>query len=132
MEVWQIVGTFVGPSVVVALITFLASRMSRKDAIKDKEQSTEEQFEKVNVRVKNVETKVEDMSTKIDSVGLLSKTQAYDKIRHLAVQYINAGTISIDEYENLVDMHSAYEQLGGNGFLDQLMEDVSHLKKTTK
>ena len=54
----------------------------------------------------------------------------YDRIKHLATSYIARGYVTFDEYEDLVKMHSVYHNdLGGNGFLDRLMDQVSRLPK---
>lgn len=54
----------------------------------------------------------------------------YDRIKHLGNSYINAGSISGDQYEDLLSMHKAYHELGGNGYLNSIMDDVKRLKRT--
>lgn len=60
---------------------------------------------------------------------LSSKAQAYDRIRHLAMQHIKHGEIPEDELRNLTDMYVAYQQLGKpDEFLDRVMEEVYRLR----
>lgn len=51
----------------------------------------------------------------------------YDRIKHLAKSYINRGWITTEELEDLMQMHKVYHNLGGNGYLDALMERVHRL-----
>lgn len=57
----------------------------------------------------------------------------YDRIKFLGQKYIAAGEISAEDLEDLIDMHKIYHsQLGGNGFLDKIMERVKILKLFNK
>lgn len=52
----------------------------------------------------------------------------YDRIKHLGRRYIADGTISQEDLEDLMQMHGIYHtDLGGNGYLDNLMEQVKRL-----
>ena len=52
----------------------------------------------------------------------------YDRIKHLGKEYIMHGWVTAEELEDLIDMHKVYHNdLGGNGFLDNLMEQVKRL-----
>ena len=52
----------------------------------------------------------------------------YDRIKHLAKSYIARGWITTEELEDLMHMHRVYHDLGGNGYLDKLMEQVHRLE----
>lgn len=53
---------------------------------------------------------------------------AYDRICTLCLQYIEQGSISKEEYENLIDfLYKPYEALGGNGTAKRLIEEVKKL-----
>ena len=52
----------------------------------------------------------------------------YDRIKHLCKAHISRGQIASNDLEDLLKMHAAYHKLGGNGFLDELMEAVGRLK----
>lgn len=52
----------------------------------------------------------------------------YDRIKHLGKGYIERGSISAEELEDLIEMHKIYhDDLFGNGFLDAIMTSVKHL-----
>lgn len=51
----------------------------------------------------------------------------YDRIKHLAKSYISRGWITTEELEDLMEMHKVYHDLGGNGYLDALMDQVHRL-----
>lgn len=52
----------------------------------------------------------------------------YDRIKHLGKAYIQRGSVTSDELEDLIAMHKIYhDDLGGNGFLDTLMDSVRTL-----
>lgn len=54
----------------------------------------------------------------------------YDRIKHLGTKYIEQGYITNDEYEDLVRIHDVYHNaLGGNGFLDDIMNQVRRLSR---
>ena len=52
----------------------------------------------------------------------------YDRIKHLAKSYIERGNITAEELEDLMQMHKVYHDLGGNGYLDKLMDQVHRLQ----
>lgn len=52
----------------------------------------------------------------------------YDRIRWLGQAYIVKGEVDFDDRRILHSMHSVYHnQLGGNGDLDSLMQEVNEL-----
>lgn len=54
----------------------------------------------------------------------------YDRIKHLGIKHIEKGYITHDEYEDLGRMHAVYHNaLNGNGFLDNIMEQVNELPR---
>lgn len=53
---------------------------------------------------------------------------AHDKIRELCLDYISRGSISTDEYENLIKyLYEPYKKLGGNGTAERLVNEVMRL-----
>ena len=63
-----------------------------------------------------------------DGVRAGMKMLLYDRVKHLGKAYINRGSITTDELEDLVEMHRIYHyELDGNGFLDALMNNVQKL-----
>lgn len=52
----------------------------------------------------------------------------YDRIKHLGKKYVARGYVSLEELEDLHNMHRIYhDELIGNGFLDSLMNAVNQL-----
>lgn len=71
------------------------------------------------------ERKKEDRDGVKKACRLLMKNE----IRRLAEHYIEQGWIYDDELEDLMAMHKCYHnELGGNGFLDELMSRVRRLE----
>lgn len=64
---------------------------------------------------------------KKDSTTAGLRILLYDRIKHLAKSYIARGWITTEELEDLMQMHKVYHDLGGNGYLDKLMEQVHRL-----
>lgn len=53
---------------------------------------------------------------------------AHDRITSLGMAYIERGSITRDEYENLHDyLYVPYKKLGGNGSAQRIMEEVDRL-----
>jgi hypothetical protein len=65
----------------------------------------------------------------MDVLFLADRTILYDRIKHLGKSYIARGWITVEELEDLKNMHKVYhdpDKLNGNGFLDDLMNAVTH------
>lgn len=66
----------------------------------------------------------------VNALIVADRTILYDRIKHLAKSYIKRCYITVEEYEDLKRMHKVYhDELGGNGFLDAIMEEVDKLEK---
>lgn len=66
-----------------------------------------------------------DESAERIALRLLMKS----RVRDLCLKYIEQGWIYADEYEDLISMWENYHYaLGGNGYLDHLMEAVKELE----
>lgn len=66
-------------------------------------------------------------STKLDALLEAQKVLMIDQVRHLGECYIIRGHITLDEKEDLVEMYQAYKNLGGNGHLKTVMEEIGRL-----
>lgn len=77
--------------------------------------------------------------TDIKSVEELQATQEilkqglqwvlYDRIKYLCKEHISRGYIASNDLEDLERMHKVYHDgLGGNGYLDDLMQAVRRLR----
>ena len=53
---------------------------------------------------------------------------AHDRITYLGMKYVERGSITQDEYENLNDyLYEPYAAAGGNGSAKRVMEEVKKL-----
>lgn len=53
---------------------------------------------------------------------------AHDRITYLGMKYVERGSITRDEYENLNDyLYEPYAAAGGNGSAKRVMEEVRRL-----
>lgn len=71
----------------------------------------------------------EDKSTeKTDNLTCGVRVLLYDRIKYLGKSHLNHGYITAEDLEDLTSMHQVYHnQLGGNGFLDNVMKQVNNL-----
>ena len=70
-----------------------------------------------------------ELMRRMDVLFLADRTILYDRIKHLGKSYIARGWITVEELEDLKNMHKVYhdpDKLNGNGFLDDLMKTVTH------
>lgn len=51
-----------------------------------------------------------------------------DRARSLAQTYLNRGYISLEEKEDILEMHTVYKSLGGDGHLDVIMDEIRALE----
>ena len=71
-----------------------------------------------------------NLSSLVQALIIADRTILYDRIKHLAKAYIKRGWVSVEEYEDLKNMHKVYhDTLDGNGFLDDIMCEVGQLEK---
>lgn len=94
---------------------FLSRRAKKQDTAQEKEQLD---YKEVN--------------RKLDVLFLADRTILYDRIKHLGKSYITRGWVTVEELEDLTNMHKVYhdkDKLNGNGFLDELMKTVNSLEK---
>ena len=64
----------------------------------------------------------------MDSLVIAARMILYDRIKHLGKSYLSRGWVYVEEMEDLEKMHAVYHgQLGGNGFLNDLMGKVKDL-----
>lgn len=72
--------------------------------------------------------KSEEESRKEDAMQQMLKGLGHDRIMELGTAYIERGSISKDEYENLNDyLYKPYKLLHGNGSADRIMREIEKL-----
>lgn len=75
---------------------------------------------------------VQTRANRNDSSKKLLLGLAHDRIMYLGKHYIEKGSITTDEYENLVTyLYEPYTECGGNGSAKHVVEKVSHLEITS-
>ena len=113
MEEWYIVllgGTSAAAliSTIGNIILHLLQRSERK-----KEKQNDRQQEQID---------------KLNAIGKGVMLLELDKIKYLGLRYIRDGGITYEDRALLHKMHDNYhKELGGNGDLDQIMEEVDEL-----
>lgn len=86
------------------------------------------------ITVENCQARGEELkklTAKVDALVESEIVTTSERIKHLAEKYIDRGSITVEEFEGLDKMHLAYKRLGGNGFLDDVMNKVRSLLKGT-
>lgn len=70
----------------------------------------------------------QEMQDKLDAIGKGVMLLELDKIKHIGLKFIEQGSITYEDRAILHKMHNNYhKELGGNGDLDQIMEEVDEL-----
>lgn len=109
---------------VFSLIKWFLERKAKK-ADRKEERSTDD--------IRKIEARVSETQDTVDNLVIAMRMQMYDRIKHLAKSYIDRGHITVEELEDLDKMHDVYHgPLQGNGFLNELMEQVHHLTLRAK
>ena len=73
-------------------------------------------------------TYIQKRSEKKDVKTQMLVGLAHDRILFLGMNYIERGSITRDEYENLYEyLYRPYEKMGGNGSAKRVMQEVNKL-----
>ena len=108
-----------GAAIVAGLFALFQWRLNRK-AQKEDKAADRKQAENEGMK---------EILQKMDVLFLADRTILFDRIKHLGKSYIGRGYITVEELEDLKLMHQVYhdpDKLNGNGFLDALMDTVTH------
>lgn len=65
---------------------------------------------------------------RIDALVAAQKVLMIDRVRYLGRAYIRDGHIELADKENIIAMYNAYKELGGNGDLTTVMDEVNRLE----
>lgn len=112
-----------GAAIVAGLFGLITWRLNRKA---QKEDRAAAKKEAASIQEN---TAMQKLNQRIDILFLADRTLLYDRIKHLGKSYIARGYITVEELEDLKRMHQVYhdpDKLDGNGFLDDLMDAVTH------
>lgn len=116
----------VGAGIIAGSFMILQWHLNRKA---QKEDKAEDQ------KIANCEARgneIMELRKKVEVSLLVDRMILYDRIKSLAKSYIARNSITIEEHEDLMEMHKLYhdeDKLNGNGFLDGLMRDCGNLPK---
>ena len=105
-------------AVIVSLIEFLKFLLSRK-------------FQKNDAKSLKQTTFEAQINKDILSLNTALQMSLRNEIRQLCRRYIREGEIDFDERGDLLELHQAYHNLGGNGNLDTDMKTVKDLPLKT-
>lgn len=112
-----IVTAVVGSSGLTTLLVAILNRRWAKEDEKEKQRQSQIDPEKIDA-----------LSAKLDTVVNAQKVILIDRIRYLGECYIYSGEITLDAKETLIEMHSAFEEIGDGVDLTPLMDEVEKLK----
>lgn len=123
MEVWlAIVGGGVGAAVVGGIFGIIRWVLDRKAQKEDRKEN------KADQKQQNLSKEIDEIKEQLGNLIIANRTSMYDRIKHLGNVYLERGSITSEELEDLISMHEVYHTvLKGNGFLDSLMEKVKAL-----
>jgi len=131
MDMGGVIAIALSSSVFVALINQLGNWLSEKRTQKykkeEKTNTIEEQVKSTNKKIDEVLDVVNPIATQLNSVIDCTIIQSNDHIRYLALHHIERGWVTPDELRIITEMHRTYKALGGNGFLDDIMNRVKAL-----
>ena len=118
----SIIGGSCGAAIVAGVFGLLQWRLNRKAQKEDR--ASDRKLADCAARGEEI-ARVEQ---RVDALYKADRIQMYDRIKHLGKAYIAKGYIAPDDLEDIIDMHKCYhDDLGGNGFLDSIMEQVHRL-----
>ena len=80
-----------------------------------------------NAVLEEIRGNVSEIGNKLDLVVANQQIITIDRVKYLGRTFIRAGEISLEDKQNLKLMYDSHKDLGGNGDLDTVMEEIAHL-----
>lgn len=112
----------VAAAIIKAAESIITWKLNRKAAQEDKEEAKQESTEQ------DIKAAIAQLEKDITSLRTGERVILHDRIKYLGKSFIEDKEIDFDDRQDLVDMHSVYHnELGGNGNLNSLMEEVMKL-----
>lgn len=112
----------VAAAIIKAAESIITWKLNRKAAQEDKEEAKQESAEQ------DIKTAIAQLEKDITSLRTGERVILHDRIKYLGKSFIEDKEIDFDDRQDLVDMHNVYHnELGGNGNLNSLMEEVMKL-----
>lgn len=121
-DIWiAIIVAIIGSKALDSLINLFGDKVKRKWKKDDDATSS---YVK---RIDNIESKLNVLTENQEAIKKSQKVTTRERIRYLGLCYIGAKKVTLEDKETLLEMHDAYEQLGGNGALDTVISEVNKL-----
>ena len=126
-------------TVIVSIISLIGSiilyKLNRKAVIEDRRDELQQMTIKISDQMKklsedqeSIVSKIRELQSAIDNLREANRIILHSEIMRLAKPALRAGKIAHEEKNFIIRMHSIYhEKLGGNGELDELMDDLSDI-----
>lgn len=112
----------VAAAIIKAAESIITWKLNRKAAQEDKEEAKQESTEQ------DIKAAIAQLEKDITSLRTGERVILHDRIKFLGKSFIEDKEVDLDDRQDLVDMHSVYHnELGGNGNLNSLMEEVMKL-----
>lgn len=125
--VLAVFGGAVGAAIINGIFSLIGKRIDRNAVKADRNE------EKKTLACEARGREIAAVGERVDALYTASRLQMYDRIKYLGKSYISKGEISSEDLEDIIAMHNCYHtDLGGNGFLDNLMAQVKCLPIVTK
>lgn len=116
------------------VITLVINRLNRRDVLADRAHDENSIIEEHTRQLEEITQCLTDL--KNDILRIEDRTNASihadmlvvkEKLVKMCLDYLERGWITYEEKVALHELHSAYHELGGNGDLNDLMEEVDEL-----
>lgn len=126
-------------TVVVSIISLIGSiilyKLNRKAVIEDRRDELQQMTLKISDQMKKLSadqeaivSTIRELQSAIDNLREANRIILHSEIMRLAKPALRAGKIAHEEKNFIIRMHGIYhEKLGGNGELDELMDDLSDI-----
>ena len=90
----------------------------------------DERCTELSTRIEEVSTRQEEKILEMNSMSKGLLAMLHDKVFQSCMYFLNKGSISCDELENLEYLYNGYVDMGGNGTCETLYNKVKELKIT--
>ena len=141
IEVLKLIGSALVAASATLISLYLKRKWEKQDKSDEKKEAEENKIDKIATDLNALGGKVDRLSNEFikEIVDIRSQDTSlqsglreilYDRIKSLSRKYIEANKIREEEYNSLQRMWKVYhEELGGNGYLDGVMQDIEKLEK---
>lgn len=106
----------------------------KEDAIKRIEKKLDSFIESEKEREDRQEKVTSQLIEKVEKNTKATRLALLERLRYLGICYLNSSDnkIDVDDKELYLNMHEAYEDIGGNGDLDTIVHEVKKREVKTR